>query len=86
MNGRDECPNCGGRGTERQYSTDRYKEVVCHDCGNEWKEFIGPECPSCGANNTVRRKTGVAPYRSTEIACFECGHNRSGVGRTIRGP
>ena len=85
MNGRDECPNCDGRGTERVRTTTRYTEVVCHDCGNEWKEFIGPACPSCESNNTMKRIRGAAPHRRTEIVCFACGHNRQST-QTIRGP
>jgi predicted RNA-binding Zn-ribbon protein involved in translation (DUF1610 family) len=75
MNGRDKCPECGSRDTERLATSTRKATTLCHTCANEWYSFIGPECPKCGSNNTKRKMMGSAPHRTRKTVCYECGFN-----------
>lgn len=76
--GRKQCPSCGGRGTEKIFSSSLgpKEEYKCHDCGEEWVDYSGPECTDCGSHNTKEKTRGVAPHRYSEVVCFDCGNNR----------
>jgi len=77
MAGRDACPKCDSRDTERVGSSRRKANTECHGCGAEFTVYLGPDCPTCESNNTRRRTTRVdALTTRTEIVCFACGRNK----------
>jgi len=78
-NGRDPCPECGSRDTERTHTSylSNITDAECHTCGHEWKEYTGPECPACGSNHTKQETRGPDLQCRTVTVCRECNYNRS---------
>lgn len=54
-NGREPCPECGDRDTEKQYGSRSRDRFECHRCGHEWRVEKDTDRPGWPSLSTAYR-------------------------------